>query len=133
MSQTINLTHPVLCSAWSSNGKLVAFGGTSQKIAVHRKVIGGAIKNPAVRSLTGHLHNIVSLKFMPDDAILVSASLDGRIKLWDPLDGSVKQIMSMHYPLPNYVFPSEVTIDIQTFFFFFINVKINLVHFRMQI
>ena len=110
MSQTINFTHPILCSAWSSNGKMVAFAGTSQKIAVHQKVIGGVIKNPAVQSLTGHLHNIVSLKFMPDDALLVSASLDGRIHLWDPLEGSIKQKMSMHYPLPNYIFPSEVTI-----------------------
>ena len=58
MSQTISLSHPILCSAWSSNGKMVAFAGTSQKIAVYHKIIGGAIKTPAVQSLAGHLHNI---------------------------------------------------------------------------
>ena len=64
MSQTISLSHPILCSAWSSNGKMVAFAGTSQKIAVYHKVIGGAIKTPAVQSLTGHLHNISKLNFL---------------------------------------------------------------------
>ena len=78
------------------------------KIGVFNKIIGGAILMPAVQQLSGHLHNIVCLKFMPDNAILVSASSDGRLLLWDPLEGSVKQMISMHFPLPNYVFPSEV-------------------------
>ena len=108
MSQTANFSHPILCSAWSPNGRIVAFAGSSQKIGVFNKIIGGAILMPAVQQLSGHLHNIVCLKFMPDNAILVSASSDGRLLLWDPLEGSVKQMISMHFPLPNYVFPSEV-------------------------
>lgn len=116
MSQTANFSHPILCSAWSPNGRIVAFAGSSQKIGVFNKIIGGAILMPAVQQLSGHLHNIVCLKFMPDNAILVSASSDGRLLLWDPLEGSVKQMISMHFPLPNYVFPSEVTgIDISQF------------------
>ena len=90
-------------------GKLVAFAGTSQKISVFHKIIGGAILTPAIQQLSGHLSNIVCLKFMPDNAILVSASSDGRILLWDPLEGSLKQTISIHFPIPNYVFPSEVS------------------------
>ena len=48
------------CTAWSSNGRLVAFGGSSQKIHVHRKNVGGAIQNPADKHLSGHVHNVVS-------------------------------------------------------------------------
>lgn len=29
--------------------------------------------------------------------------------MWDPCTGDVKQIISMHFPLPSYVFPSHVT------------------------
>lgn len=81
MSQTVTVPCPVYCLAWSPNGKLVAFGGSSQKIYVHHKELGKLIKSPAVKQLSGHLHNIISLKFFPDNAILVSASWDGKYSL----------------------------------------------------
>ena len=39
MSQTANFSHPILCSAWSPNGRIVAFAGSSQKIGVFTKII----------------------------------------------------------------------------------------------
>ena len=111
MSQTLKFPCGLHCLAWSPNGKMVALAGASQKIYVHHKKVGGSILHPAVKQLSGHLHNIVSLNFFPDNAILISASLDGRLLMWDPVTGEIKQMISMHFPLASYVFPSQVSHD----------------------
>lgn len=81
MSQTVSFPFPVCALAWSPHGSLVACAGSSQKIYLYEKELGGLIKTSAYKHLIGHLHNIISLRFFPDNAILVSASLDGNENL----------------------------------------------------
>ena len=40
-----------------------------------------------VRTLMGHQESVSSIAFSPDDTLLASTSLDGIVKLWDPLTG----------------------------------------------
>lgn len=77
MSQTVSFPCPIYALAWSPHGRMVACGGSSQKIFLYEKELGGLIKSSALKYLTGHLHNVINLRFFPDNAILVSASLDG--------------------------------------------------------
>lgn len=44
--------------------------------------------------------------------------------MWDPYTGEVRQIISMHFPLPNYVFPSQVMgMDISKYGHFIVNLS----------
>ena len=110
MSQTVPLDQSLFCSAWSSNGMMVALSGRSGRIGVFHKSLGGGIQLPAVQELSdseNYSHCIVCLKFMPDNAILVSASSDGRLILWDPLEGNKCQMISLNFPIPQFVFSSH--------------------------
>jgi WD40 repeat protein len=114
MSQTISFPSAMHCCAWSSQGGLTAFGGASRKVYIHRKV-NHKISKEMVLKLSGHLHNVVSLKFWPDGALLVSASWDARIHIWDSYTGQLKQILSFYHPLPQLLFPSQVSFRIFLF------------------
>ena len=109
MKNTINFPFSVNCFAWSPNAKLVAFGGNCQKIYLHHKSIGGSIHQKS-RHLLGHLHSIVGLKFWPDGSLIVSASYDGRIHISDPYVCEIRQVLTLDYPLPKFVFKYEVCI-----------------------
>ena len=62
------------------------------------------------RHLLGHLHSIVGLKFWPDGSLIVSASYDGRIHISDPYVCEIRQVLTLDYPLPKFVFKYEVCI-----------------------
>ena len=66
------------------------------------------------KALKGHLHNVTTLKFWPDGALLLSGSVDCRMILWDPYTFEKKQTFSLLFPLQNYVFDMEVG-DIKLF------------------
>jgi len=108
MSQTINFPFGLNCVAWSPNGRMVAFGGSSQKIHIYQKNIGGLIQEHKMEFLLGHLHSVINMKFWPDGSLLISASFDGRVHISDPHTGELKQILTLYYPLPNYVFPCQM-------------------------
>ena len=112
MSSTITFPFAVNCFAWSPIGTLLAFGGNCQKIHLYQKEIGGPIKNSAMEHLIGHLHNVIKLKFWPDGSLLMSAAYDGRIHISDPYTGALKQILTLHFPLSNYVFPCQVNFKV---------------------
>lgn len=42
-----------------------------------------------IRKLEGHHHDVVSCEFSPDGALLVTASYDTRVIVWDPYTGTV--------------------------------------------
>ena len=48
------------------------------------------------RTLEGHEHGVVSVKFSPDGKLLASASADKTIKLWDPETGKLIQTLHGH-------------------------------------
>ena len=42
-----------------------------------------------VRKLEGHHNDVVSCEFSPDGALLVTASYDTRVIVWDPYKGTI--------------------------------------------
>jgi WD40 repeat protein len=38
-------------------------------------------------TLTGHTHQVHTVRYGADDAVLASGSLDGTVRLWDPALG----------------------------------------------
>ena len=48
-------------------------------------------KYSVVHRLTGHHHDIVGCQFSPDGALLVTASFDSRVCVWDPYTGECLQ------------------------------------------
>jgi WD40 repeat protein len=49
------------------------------------------------RVLRGHTEFVKNMSFSPDDALLASAGIDGRIKIWDPASGAEIHTMAGHW------------------------------------
>ena len=58
-----------------SNFYQVAFGGSSQKIHIYQKNIGGLIQEHKMEFLLGHLHSVINMKFWPDGSLLIVSSI----------------------------------------------------------
>ncbi len=67
--------------AWSSDGKLIAFGGSDAIVHVVNADTGAE-----VLALTGHKGRVVSVAFTSDRRTLVSAGRDGVALVWDISD-----------------------------------------------
>ena len=63
--------------------RLVA-DGYDKKVAK----VGDARTRVEELSLTGHTDRIISASFSPDGSRIVTASVDGRLKVWDPTTGT---------------------------------------------
>ena len=50
--------------------------------------VGDARTRVEELSLTGHTDRIISASFSPDGSRIVTASVDGRLKVWDPTTGT---------------------------------------------
>jgi WD40 repeat protein len=62
-----------------------------------------------VHVLLGHLDEVTSCVFSPDDSRLASSSLDNTIRIWDVLEGVDLMIMSVDHPVFNIEF--HVSLD----------------------
>jgi len=47
------------------------------------------------RMLQGHIHDVMSLAFLPDGSYLLSAGRDGTVRLWDYINGQQKSELRM--------------------------------------
>ena len=56
----------------------------------------------------GHLSNIVGCKFSPDSALLVTASWDTKVNIWDSNSGQLKQSLCHVIPPPQLVFSPHI-------------------------
>ena len=68
----------------SGNGELVAVASRDGHIHVV-----DALSRAQICQWHGHLINIESLQFAPDETYLVSAARDGRVRFWDPRTGAL--------------------------------------------
>ena len=57
---------------------------------------------------TGHLSNIVGCKFSPDSALLVTASWDTKVNIWDCHSGELKRSLCHIVPPPQLVFSPNI-------------------------
>jgi WD repeat/SOCS box-containing protein 1 len=68
----------VMCCAWSPNAKYVASGGSHKSLFVYDTNNWSVFRN-----LRAHHHSVVSCQFSPDSKLLVSASYDTTVIMWD--------------------------------------------------
>jgi WD40 repeat protein len=69
-----------------SDGRLLASGSLDNTIKLWR-VSDGA----SVRTLTGHMEDVLSVAFSPDGALLASGGGDRTIRIWRVSDGALLQ------------------------------------------
>jgi len=68
----------VMCCAWSPNAKYAASGGSHKSLFVYETNNWSVFRN-----LRAHHHSVVSCQFSPDSTLLVSASYDTTVIMWD--------------------------------------------------
>ncbi len=75
--------------AISSNGRIIATGGTDKTIKIWK------FDGTLLKTIKAHKSTVWKVKFSPDGNIIASASHDGSIKLWN-LDGSLIKTFKGH-------------------------------------
>ncbi|ELR70726.1 WD40 repeat protein [Fulvivirga imtechensis AK7] len=83
----ISSEEPLYSVSYSGNGQYLAFGGGDRVLRVVNSQNGDEVKE-----LTGHKAAITNIRFSQNDKLLISASEDGMIKIWDINDG--KELIS---------------------------------------
>lgn len=88
----INYTaQPILASAISPNGDLLAFSNESKSVYVLNRRTGNM-----VAELTGHEDVIAGLSFSPDGKTLATASYDTTVRLWNVATWKVRHELKGH-------------------------------------
>ena len=60
------------------------------------------------QKFVGHLSNIVGCKFSPDSALLITASWDTKVNIWDSISGELKRSLLHVVPPPQLVFSPHI-------------------------
>jgi molecular chaperone DnaK len=77
--------------AFSSGGSLLAWGGGDNQVHLWDPKTGTAILEP----FSGHDSPVVAVAFAPDDSVLATAAGQA-VRLWDPVDGTVRAVLTGH-------------------------------------
>jgi serine/threonine-protein kinase len=80
------ITDRIFCLAFSPAGKYIASGHYGPDSAFLVRLWESATGNE-VRSFRGHTRDVTAVKFLPEGDGLLSASLDGTLRLWDVQTG----------------------------------------------
>jgi len=81
----------VLSLAYSTDGKLIALGGTDAQIHLVNSTDG-----KIARSLPGHTSSVTGLAFHAGGKMLASCSKDRTVRLWDPAGGQALKTLEGH-------------------------------------
>ncbi len=76
-------TNVVAALAFSPDGKQIALGGSDGRIHLFQ-----ASDGKSLRQLQGHTSGVTALLYHPAGAVLISASKDRTIRLWNPQGGN---------------------------------------------
>jgi len=80
--------------AWSPDAKTICMVGDTRSVSLYESK-----KYSMIRKLDGHSHDVCSCDFSPDGALLVTASYDTQVIIWDPHTGAIlKKLLHMHPP-----------------------------------
>ena len=66
------------------------------------------LQNKHFQKFVGHLSNIVGCKFSPDSALLITASWDTKVNIWDSISGELKRSLLHVVPPPQLVFSPHI-------------------------
>lgn len=80
----------VLAVAYSSDGLSIASAGADNKAKIWSA--DGTLKF----SLTGHTNDVSTVKFTPDNQYLVTGDLNGKVKIWNAVNGSLIRTINAH-------------------------------------
>ena len=137
MAQSISHNQPLWCCDYSPDGSMVAAAGTGKCIFIYdtgpppkdmelklriqgKYCIFGAkqdvfsLREVCYRAyasflkFVGHLSNIVGCKFSPDSALLITASWDTKVNIWDSISGELKRSLLHVVPPPQLVFSPHI-------------------------
>lgn len=95
MFKTIKTSKPVTTCSWSPNGKLIASVGGNVAHLWETKNFAHKI------SLEGHHQKIISCKFSSDNSLIVTASSDTRVILWQVQTGQILHTFGHYFPPPS--------------------------------
>jgi len=116
MFQSIPHNQPLWCCDYSPSGNLVAAAGTGKCIFIYDAGLHSGNMELRLR-IQGHLSNIVGCKFSPDSALLVTASWDTKVNIWDSHSGELKRSLCHIVPPPQLVFsPNIRAVSLNKFF-----------------
>jgi RNA polymerase sigma factor (sigma-70 family) len=81
----------IMALAYSSDGKVLASGGTDKTIRLWDAGTGREI-----RVLKEHANELFAVAFRDDGKVLASADRDGTVQLWDPRTGTLLHVCTGH-------------------------------------
>ncbi len=96
-----NTLFPVMCVAFSPDGKRIASGCHELKLSDFRNP-SGVVKvwevetGKEVRAYRGHARLVIGIAFRPDGRQIASSSFDHTVHLWDPATGKTAQVLKGH-------------------------------------
>jgi WD40 repeat protein len=79
--------------AFSPDGKQIALGGSDARIYLFQSADGKFVRQTQV---PGHTCTITALAFHPGNAVLVSASKDRSLRIWNPANGQALKTLDGH-------------------------------------
>ncbi|CAK9295960.1 unnamed protein product, partial [Gordionus sp. m RMFG-2023] len=95
----------VLAISWSPNSERIVSVGGSNKIYIWNSLYAER-EYSMIKSLSGHLNEIVDCDHSSDGALLITASLDSYVILWDPYTFQALRKFGHKFPPPRPIFAS---------------------------
>ena len=102
LSGTMSFKDQATAVAWHPAGALIAVSSADQSVGVHA-VMGGTIATNPVYRMVNHSRAVLDLGFDPEGELLVTASADRSLKVWEASSGKLLRSLANHTEIVNSV------------------------------